>query len=223
MAEGAIREGSRREQAKGERRSRIVDATYDLLREVGMEDLSVKMIADRADVSPATVYNLFKTKAAVLEKVNEIDLLSFEARVSKSSADALDRIFEAVTKTAQLYREDPGFYRAMNWTRDVSPDDDPSIAPYRPSEAFWCGLVRSAIVEGFLTSDTDAGRVGVVLMQIVAGSFFHWVSNIISVDQMERETNYAFAVVLSAFATKSTYLRLQSRLNRPVVPLKARK
>src|ERR1700742_3117806 len=89
---------SRREQAKGGRRSRIVDATYTLLREVAIDDLSVKMIADQAGVSPATVYNLFGTKAAVLEKGYERDLADFQQRMNKTpSKDSLERIFDCVT------------------------------------------------------------------------------------------------------------------------------
>ena len=43
--------GGRREQAKAERRSRIVRAARDLIRETGDTDLSMRMIAGRAGVS----------------------------------------------------------------------------------------------------------------------------------------------------------------------------
>ena len=59
---------SRRERGKDARRTRIVDAACALTREVAMADISVKMIADRADVSPATVYNLFGAKGAVIAR-----------------------------------------------------------------------------------------------------------------------------------------------------------
>ena len=53
------------------------------------------MIADRAEVSPATVYNLFGTKGAILVKVYELDLIDFEQRVSEArSAAALERMFD---------------------------------------------------------------------------------------------------------------------------------
>ena len=75
-----IRLASRRERHKDQRRTRIVDAAYDLLREVGADDLSVKMIAERADVSAATIYNLFGAKGAVLEKVYARDFEAFAQR-----------------------------------------------------------------------------------------------------------------------------------------------
>src|SRR5579871_579907 len=115
---------SRREQAKGGRRSRIVDATYTLLREVGIAELSVKMIADQAGVSPATVYNLFGTKAAVLEKVYERDLAEFQQRMSKApSKDSLERIFDCIVITANHYKSDPRFYRSISVMQNTGPGD----------------------------------------------------------------------------------------------------
>src|SRR5258707_2120396 len=105
---------SQRELAKSGRRERIVDSATTLLREIGMEALSVTSIAERAGVSPATVYNLFGTKAAILQQVFDRDLREYEKLVEKARArDTLERIFKAVGIAASLYRADPGFYRAM--------------------------------------------------------------------------------------------------------------
>src|ERR1700760_730962 len=106
---------SRRERHKDERRTRIIDAASALLHEVGVDDLSVKMIADRADVSAATFYNLFGTKGAVLAKVYERDFEGFAAKVAAAGApSALDTMFDAVRIVADLYRSDPSFYRGMS-------------------------------------------------------------------------------------------------------------
>src|SRR5688572_17423573 len=110
-----IRPTSRRERGKDARRSLIVDAAYALLREVGVDDLSVKMIADRADVSAATVYNLFGAKGAVLAKVYERDFEGFIAKVASArSPSALDAIFVSIRVAVDLYRSDPSFYRGMS-------------------------------------------------------------------------------------------------------------
>ena len=110
-----IRLASRRERHKDQRRTRIVDAAYDLLREVGADDLSVKMIAERADVSAATIYNLFGAKGAVLEKVYARDFEAFVEKVAATGPmSALDAVFESVRIAADLYRSDPAFYRGMS-------------------------------------------------------------------------------------------------------------
>ena len=62
----------KREQAKAERRHRIVRAARDLIRETGDTDLSMRMLAQRAKVSLSTPYNLFGSKRAVVLAVLEI-------------------------------------------------------------------------------------------------------------------------------------------------------
>ena len=69
---------TRREQGKAERRARIIEAATALLRESGFDAVSMLQIAERADVSPATVYNLFQTKAAILQQVFDQDLRDYE-------------------------------------------------------------------------------------------------------------------------------------------------
>jgi AcrR family transcriptional regulator len=60
-----------RERHKDRRRRAIVDAAAGLLRERGLDGLSIPEIAARADVSPATVYNLVGGQAAVAAAVLE--------------------------------------------------------------------------------------------------------------------------------------------------------
>lgn len=204
---------SRRERGKDARRTRIVDATYALTREVGMAALSVKMIADRADVSPATVYNLFGTKGAVIAKVYERDLLVFERRVAESpSGDALDAIFDAVTIACDLYRADPRFYRAAMDTRDAGLDQEMVLSTYRPRIAFWRKLAERAIAEGGLRPDASAERLGVLMIQISTGALARWVSNLVTIDGMELETAYGLAAALLCFASDAARPRLEARL-----------
>ncbi len=83
---------TRRETSKAERRQRIVEATTSLLRESGFGAVSMLQVAERAGVSPATVYNLFETKAAILQQVFDRDLSEYERLVELAPArDALDR------------------------------------------------------------------------------------------------------------------------------------
>lgn len=203
---------SRRERGKDARRSRIVQAAAALLREVAIDEMSVKMIADRADVSPATVYNLFGTKGAVLMKVYERELLDFERRVSEArSADALDAIFGAIAIVAGLYRSDPRFYRATMSARDAGLDADMVLSAHRPRVAFWCKMVQRAVAEGLLAPDANVERLGVLLIQISGGVLGHWGANLISVDRLELETSYGFACALLPFATQAARPGLDAR------------
>lgn len=205
---------SRREQAKGGRRARIVDATYALLREVGISDLSVKMIADQAGVSPATVYNLFGTKAAVLEKVYERDLAEFERRVAETpSKDSLERIFDCVSITASHYDSDPRFYRSISVMQSSDPSEAELIDAVNSSRRpFWADLVRKAVQDGHLRADTDSSRLGAAMNLLSGGAVGAWVNKLMSMDHYEEYVSFGFAALVWPFATKAAQARLQEKL-----------
>jgi len=206
---------SRRERAKGGRRARIVEAASALLREVGIADLSVKMIADQAGVSPATVYNLFGAKAAVLENVYERDLAEFEKLVDEApSADSLERIFDAVAIAAGLYRSDPRFYRSVASMPNSNAADAALIARVNRSRAgVWVEMVRTAAEDGHLRGDTDVSWVGAAMRHLAGGALSAWLGGLISVDQYETDVRYGFAAVLWSFATPTAQKRLRVKLD----------
>jgi AcrR family transcriptional regulator len=207
---------SRREQAKSERRLRIIAAAHDLLREVDMEGVTVKAIAQRSGLSAATVYNLFGAKAAVLAQVFDLDLQVFEQRVAEArSADSLDRFFDAIAIAAEFYGADPNFYRQTMVARGSPPADFRFVttAVREPRMRFWRRLVEQAIGEGVLRPETDAAALGVLLVQISAGALLDWAFDAVTVDQLELELSFGFAAALSSFASKPARARLRRRMD----------
>jgi AcrR family transcriptional regulator len=207
-----IRLASRRERHKDLRRQAIVDAAYDLLREVGADELSVKMIAERADVSAATIYNLFGAKGAVLEKVYARDFEAFVAKVAAAGpAPALDLIFESIRIAADLYRSDPAFYRGMS-IGNPRAERDLVISVQAPRAAFWQALLARAVKERDLAADTRIDLVSTAMMQLGGGAFGAWVADLISVDEMARQTCYGLARLLLGVARPAGRARLAARL-----------
>ena len=207
-----IRLTSRRERGKDARRSRIVDAAYALLREVGADDLSVKMIADRADLSPATVYNLFGAKGAVLARVYERDFESFSTKVAGAgSSSALDAIFDSIRIAVDLYRSDPSFYRGMS-IRNPDAERDLVISVQGPREAFFRDLLAQAVREGDLAHGARTDLASMVMLQMSGGAFGYWCADLITLDEMELQTSYAFALLLMGLARPAGRAKLQTRV-----------
>jgi len=208
-----IRLASRRERHKDLRRTRIVDAAYDLLREVGADDLSVKMIAERADVSAATIYNLFGAKGAVLEKVYARDFEAFVQKVAAAGPmSALDAVFESVRIAADLYRSDPAFYRGMS-IRDPRAEPELVISVQGPRLAFWQALLARAAAERDLAADTRIDLVSMAMMQLGGGAFGAWVADLVDVDEMARQTCYGLARLLLGVARPAGRAKLQARID----------
>ena len=205
---------SRREQAKMERRQRIVAATRALLSENGIDAVSVTRIAKQANVSPATDYNLFGTKAAILSQVFALDLKHFEKLVyARPSVDPIDTIFIGVETAGMLFRQDPSFYRAFRGVRSTSSRSDPSGGSHESRTIFWRRIIEAAIAEGYLQPDTDAPLLAALFMQIAVGAISDWTSDNISVDQLEQKIGFGFAVALFAFAKPNSRERIHDLIN----------
>jgi AcrR family transcriptional regulator len=211
---------SRREAAKTERKRRIVEAATALARESGLDTVSMVQIAERAEVVPATLYNLFSTKGAILRHVFDRDLDDYRRLVAEAPArDALDRIFVGVELAAALYRRDPAFYRALARGGGQKVEDlGPAIS--EPRIAFLQGQVADALAEGLLSPETDAQVLGVTLSQMMRGVFLEWAVGAITPGRLAKEACYGFALALLPHATAATAPQLAERMRRLQAELK---
>ena len=207
-----VRPASRRERHKDERRARIIDAAYALLREVGVDDLSVKMIADRADVSAATVYNLFGAKGAVLQRVYDRDFEDFAEKLADfGSPSALDAIFDGMKIAADLYRSDPSFYRGMSIG---NPRAEPElvVSVQGPRRDLSRDLLERAVQEADLIAGARLDLINTAMQQLVGGAFAAWCAELITIDEMEAQACYGLARLLLGLARPAARPRLRDRI-----------
>lgn len=206
----------RREQAKTERRLRIISAARDLIRETGDTNLSMRTIAKRAKVSLATPYNLFGSKRAVVLAVLEDERDFAERFASITPVNALERIFQALTLAMGYYTDDPDFYRTL-WKAllDTSGKEGGGLAtPQRraQSHALWRGLIEAAQREGYLERDISADALERSLSFTFNGVMLSWVMEAIDTDDMLPAAGYGYALKLQGAATKSGRERLSKKV-----------
>tara|TARA_R110000851_G_scaffold280246_2_gene433546 strand:+ start:577 stop:1290 length:714 start_codon:yes stop_codon:yes gene_type:complete len=228
-------EPGKREQAKAERRSRIVHAARDLIRETGDTNLSMRMIAKRADVSLATPYNLFGSKHAVVLAVFE-DERDFTERFSKIKAEnAIERIFEAHALATSYFTEDPDFYRPL-WKvlLDAQGVNDTGLATperlERNSKA-WEALIDDAQNEGLLDPAFPADMLERTLSFFANGVMLSWSMGTLETHRLLPSAALGYALALRGAATAKgmkiligKIQKLQSMLEEPnelQVPVKA--
>jgi AcrR family transcriptional regulator len=217
MTEGAADTG-RREQAKGERRSRIVRAARDLIRETGDTDLSMRMIAKRAGVSLTTPYNLFGSKRAVVLAVFE-DERDFVVRFSRlRAANALDRIFDAHDLAMRYFIEDPDFYRTL-WKALLNTQGQDSTGLATPerlerNRAAWRALLEAAQDEGLLDRALSSDLLERSLSSFANGTMLAWAMGAVTTAALGTNTALGYALALRGAATPAGSAILQARILR---------
>jgi AcrR family transcriptional regulator len=206
----------RREQAKAERRLRIIGAARDLIRETGDTNLSMRTIAKRAKVSLATPYNLFGSKRAVVLAVLEDERDFHERFSSLHPVNALERIFQALTLRVGYYTDDPVFYGTL-WKAllDTSGKDGGGLStPQRRAQnhALWRTLIENAQREGFLDYEVSADGLERSLTHLFNGIMLSWVMGGIDTDHMLPVSAYGYAIMLQGAATKTGAERLSKKI-----------
>jgi AcrR family transcriptional regulator len=193
---------SRREEAKEERRRRIVTAARDLIRETGDAGVSMRAIAERASVSLSTPYNLFGSKRAVVLGVLE-DIREFSERFARlRPASAIERIFQVLSMSIRYYVDDPDFYRAL-WTGvfDLSGKEVRAALVTPERDAFWLLLVDAAAKEGALVPEIDTAALLRALDLTYASVMFSWVVGALRTAELEAVAGYGYALTLRGAAS----------------------
>lgn len=206
----------RREQAKAERRLRIIGAARNLIRETGDTNLSMRTIAKRAQVSLATPYNLFGSKRAVVLAVLE-DVRDFAERFAAlHPVNSLERIFQALTLAMDYYVKDPDFYRTL-WKAllDTSGKEDSEISTPQSraqNRAFWQSLIEDAQKDGFLEADIRADMLERNMSYTFNGVMLAWVMGQIDSEDMVPAAGFGYALKLQGAATASGRERLAKKV-----------
>jgi AcrR family transcriptional regulator len=208
----------RREQAKAERREKIVRAARDLIRETGDTDLSMRMIAKRAEVSVATPYNLFGSKRAVVMAVLEDERDFVQKYLKLKVANAIERIFEAHALAYGYFVRDPDFYRPL-WRAllDANQKDETGlVSPERQAQtrAAWHALLSSAQDEGLLRRDLSVEILERLLSQLAGGALLSWAVGSLDTDDLLPNVGLGYAMVLNSAATPAGAALLGRKISR---------
>jgi len=206
----------RREQAKAERRLRIMAAARDLIRETGDTNLSMRTIAKRAKVSLATPYNLFGSKRAVVLAVLEDERDFAERFASLRPVNSIDHLFQALALAVGYYTDDPDFYLTL-WKAmlDTNGKEGGGLStPQRraQSHALWRTLLERAQRDGYLEHQICADALERSLAHTFNGVMLSWIMGAIETEQMLAAAGYGYALKLQGAATKSGRERLMKKV-----------
>ncbi|MER5258091.1 TetR/AcrR family transcriptional regulator [Streptomyces sp. NPDC002855] len=184
--------GGLREQHKAERRGRILDATRALLREDPESVISTERIAERAEVAPATVYNLIGPRDKIWEALAVGFMDELERRLAALGASGPR---EVVRATVQLFVDDPVVSRRMvrEWEQSGLVLDRSPLTQLRRAMA-------DARTQGLLRADVDTDGLAGMVGTSCVGALHQWVAALIDDARFLARALFALDVALAAAA-----------------------
>jgi AcrR family transcriptional regulator len=213
-----------RERHKLERRERILAAAQELIRSTGSVGLSMRALAEKAEVSLATPYNLFGSKGAILAELALAVLKKLEREMDQlRSRDPIEDLLHIAELGANTYASDPRFYRALMGALTASAIGLRDDAVSGGSVRLWQRPVEAGVRAGLLRADADSEFVARDLVIVFLGVLDLWVRGVLDGDAMRLHILYAFTLTLLGLSTDASrpkllrhYHRLQRRLPREI-------
>lgn len=196
-----------------QRRHRILDATALLIRETGGTEFSMRRLAEVAEVSPATPYNLFGSKEGLLYALlaRSLDQIA-AAGLAFGARDPLDRVLEAAEKAADIFIHDPDYMRPLyRYLLGVAD------AVHRPrfiarSLAYWREGFATDDAAGLFDADFDVDSMVYALMAHFMGVLEFWIQDDIDAEGFRQRVTYGTVLLLLPLARDTGRARLVKRL-----------
>ena len=199
-----------RERHKQQRRERILEAIRELLRESPDETPTVERIAELADLSPASVFNLVGPReqqwAALCDDlVNDLNAcLAFAAE-----EDPREQARRIVAETAELFITDAAVFRHLvnSWEHGGTLLQESPIPQLRAA-------LRRGQASRMLRSDLHVEALVGHLATACGGALRNWAVGQISDSAFRARVRFAVDVVFAAGASESCAETLQAPLQR---------
>jgi AcrR family transcriptional regulator len=200
-ASGAVSSAAH-ERGKSRRRRAILDAARDIILREGEAGMTMRSMAAKAGVSPATPYNLFGSKQAILQAIYDEDYEAFTRQFeAQASDDALLRLFDIADFSIDYFEQQPDFYRALFAILQRHSGSEVDSRSWSLRMAYLQGVVRAGVAAGELSDATPIELVCSALLRIVKAIAQEWVEGALSLEQARRELRVSFALVLASLVT----------------------
>jgi AcrR family transcriptional regulator len=192
------------EQHKAERRERILVAARKLITQGGVEALSMRQLAREAQLSVATLYNLYGSKADILYALLDQGMEAFDQSLKHIPTD--DPITFAnycVDVATGLFISEKPFYRplmaAINEHRDK--ERDPIIGKHAMTDIIK-GLDTGA-AHGLFNGHSQVRLVGRQIYLALMQAVHFWSEEMYDDEQLREQCEYSILIALMGVVSES--------------------
>lgn len=152
---------SRREEAKEFNRARIRAAAEEIIRTEGMEKLTMRRLAEQADVSLRTPYNLFGSKTDVLISLMEEAQFELSPLVAgDEKLTIIEQLLGSLDRIEAFFEGDEEYFRGIYASIMTSDHPEARKTAVSRSVGMACMRLRQAAENGELVPDTDTDNLG---------------------------------------------------------------
>ena len=203
-----------RESAKNERRLRILRAARDILREAGHQELSIRTLAVRAEVTTPTIYNLIGSKQEVLlalanETLHELEL----AHHVSTTVDPIEKAQEVINRTVAIYQRDETYTRQLQLGLEAESLNDFDKTLRLRGRKVAIEDCKRALELGFLRGDIDSELLGNRFATGFQQAQRAWIRGDFDLEGMRREALISCFIILAADAKPKFHARLIDAIN----------
>ena len=180
-AANAPQEEGRRARRRRELHERIFGTARGLFLEEGFEATTVEQIAEAADIVPATFFNHFPSKEAVLHEMAEDVFARFAGLVEeqrKRPVSTQERLLGFAARGARVVQGTPELTRRvlLEVLRTTAPPAD--AGPQLSSvERQLAELIREGQERGDVRSDREAALLAEIVLSVVHGTITRWIND----------------------------------------------
>ena len=201
-----------------QRQANILAATRDMLAEVGYSATTMRGLAGRAQVAPGTLYNLYKSKDALVFAAVQDLLDGLAQRAVDESVSGLERILALIEQISTTIEDSPAYAEAMARALFRAEKGDPLIGLlYTRSLPFLQEQIEIAKHRSQLDKGTDARVMARQLQAQSWGIVMAWVMGMFTLDDVRRENLRCQIVILLHQACGEGKRLLQATMDRELV------
>lgn len=205
-----------RQKQTNARRHKMLDAAETLIRQTGGTDFSMRVLADAAEVSPATPYNVFGSKEGLLFALLQRNLEVFLERESHiSTQDPFEQALEAAESAVGLLVGDPRLMRPLYQV--MLGLSDPIHHPefIQGAFVFYRRALAGMRAEGIIPTEDDVEIMALSLMAHMIGLLTLWVQEDIADGYFQAQVVLGFVQLLWPLA-QGPHLDVLRRKHRQI-------
>jgi AcrR family transcriptional regulator len=190
------------ERGKSKRRRAILDAAHDIILREGEGGMTMRAMAAQAGVSPATPYNLFGSKQAILQAIYDEDYDNFARYFDgHASSDPLNRIFDLADVSIEYFELQPDFYRALFGILQRQSGSEVDSRSWSMRQSYLRELLQASIAAGEMRADTPVELVSTALLRIFKAIFQEWVDGTLTLRAAGNDLGVSITLVLASLVT----------------------